>query len=294
MGVAVRLLSFVFFLSFGAQARPLQISCEMIPELVNQVQQSVSPNYLNQYKNFNIKKMYNGLCSIELSDLLSNDIKYLTDKPMPFDGVNCWGSVLFLRGLRSHAIYAHDSEFKWFMNQSQACRQLSEFEPPQAGDLGAMRIKTSQDVVEELHAFIYLNSEYAISKQSYSFEAELELTNVEYFNKAFGTPGVWTDYYRCEKKLVEVESLDVDNATFAEINALVVLVEHELKNGNEIGKDKNLESHLLNKIELINHKLYATNPAPVLQYGRLLFESAIWQFTAVQSGLQTPLEPASK
>lgn len=278
-------------LAFSVHARPLELKCTEVEKVAALVKQSLAPEILqgSQGASFAIKDLGNGNCKLSLENLIRKDLRHLIDKNLPLNGMNCWSTTLLLKGLRPVAIYAHEPEFRWFMNDSSSCRKLEASETPQPGDVGAIRKKTEGGAPEEIHAFIYLHKNLAISKQNYIFDTQIELTHPDYFNKVFATPDTWTDYFRCGKPK-DPRSLDSDTALFDKIEALALRVEKDLKNGVVIGQNERLQSDYLSQIDEINRALFNAKPAPVMTYGRLLFESSIWQFSALQEGDRTPTE----
>lgn len=291
-------------LAFSAHSRPLEVKCSEVGKVISLVKQSVAPQNLKAQSWINLtpQDLGNGKCAITLGSLLKTEIQHLADREQPMNGMNCWSSALYLRGLRPIAIYAHEPEFRWFVDQSKACRKLSKEEAPKTGDIGAIRKQASGGVgkYEELHAFLYLTSALAISKQSYAYDAEVELTQPDYFFKAFGgkergvecesegTCDTWTTYYRCDTKAVDARTLDPDTALYDKILALAQRTEQDLKNGVVIEKDENLQNSYLSQITELNNALFSAKPAPVMTYGRTLFESAVWQFSTLQAGAKTP------
>lgn len=287
----LKTLGFLLPLAFAlsAQARPLEINCNEVGKVLGLVRQALAPEVLSNQSWIQLRpqKLNNGKCTVSLTSTIKSEIRHLIDREQPLNGLNCWATSLYLKGLRPVAIYAHEPEFRWFMNESQACRKLEAGESPQTGDIGAIRKQTNSGITEELHSFIYLHKNLAISKQNYSYDAEIELTHPDYFNQAFATEGTWTDYFRCGKP-ANPRTLDADTALFDKIQALALKAEIDLNAGVVIGENDQLQSEYLDKISEINHALFNAKPAPAMTYGRLLFESTIWQFSSLQSGARTP------
>ncbi len=212
-------------------------------------------------------------CSIQLRDWVAEPLRRLTDRHHKIDGLNCWGSTLFLRGLRDYLFYAHDAEFTHVIEQ--AC---SAVQYPQAGDIGAIRRTYEDGRREELHAFVYLTGDYAISKHSYSYESELEITRPEKFFAVYGDD---VTYYRCAGWRPPAIS--------EQLNQFAAAVARDYWAGHTLENHPLVDGFYLPLIEKLNQEFFF-NAIPMDRYALRLFESAVWQYTYLYSGERTRSE----
>lgn len=286
-------------------ARPVEMSCYQAGQVVSQVQVAVAPEFRPESSRFSkaITQIGQGRCQVSLRYLINSRFDDLIDQELPYDGMNCWSSAMLFKGLRKTAIYMHEPEVKWIFDESKACRKLGAQEKPQTGDIGAIRQFTNSDKtkIEELHAFIFLNPELAISKQSYSFEAQIELTHPDQFFNQFGgkeagvecetskTCEAFTTYYRCDSKQFQNPDLNQEPFLFANIQSLAEKLEVDLRKGTDLSKIPVKDEAYLAEIAVLNDSIFSPTP-PIIPYGLKLFESAVWQYTALQAGARTPMK----
>lgn len=290
--------------SFG-WARPVEMSCYQAGQVVSQVQVAVSASLRPDSARFSkaIQQLGQGRCLVSLRYLINSKLDDLLDQELPYDGVNCWSSTMLLKGLRKTAIYMHEPEVKWIFDESKACRKLGPQEQPKTGDIGAIRqFNSDKTKTEELHAFIYLNPEMAISKQSFSFEAQIELTHPDQFFNQFGgkDAGVecesskncstFTTYYRCESSQFQNPDLIEEPFLYAKIQSLAEKLELDWRQGAVLSKNPVKDEAYLAEIAELNESIFGLTPQPKIPYGIKLFESAVWQYTALQAGARTPMK----
>ncbi len=265
----------------GASAQATPVPCADVAELEQSLALAIVPQVRATVPAF--LKVAN-TCSVQLRDWVKEPIRRLTDREHAVDGLNCWGSVLHLRGLRESAFYAHDREFTYVMDH--ACRKLGSIEQLKPGDVGAIRkqIPGRPGAFEEIHAYIFLNSEFAISKHSYSYAAPLEVTESEKFYSVYGGPGTFTDYYRCGDWVS-----DDPFKVLPAVRQLAIVLEGDYLMGRALGRDPAVDTFYLPLIERLNKIFFAPGAADH-GYAFRLFESAVWQYTYLLTGERTDSE----
>lgn len=244
------------------------------------------------------------ICELALADFLRIPNQALADRSSEFDGPNCWGSALYLRGIRKRPGYAHDREFGLALDANPECRKLLSVETPTAGDIGAIRAGTPARF-EELHGFIYLTPALAISKMSYAHDARLELTRNEAFHQRFGgrhreeeclAPGAptdctaWTSYYRCRPGFAREAALREETLFLGLLDS----VEEELAwswSDRGLAADPARMNALLELIFRTQDAMEELRDPRRHAYAAAVLESLIWQFTAIQYEQKTTLEP---
>ncbi len=307
---APRLALTIFLACFifpSAHARPLELSCSEASQVARLASQAIAPEHLGN-ASAAISRTSDGQCTLSLSGLLSDHLKAIADRPSYVDGPNCWGTTLFLKGLRQHYTYVHDPEFSASLDSSGRCRQLSPQEEPRPGDIGTVRALNQQGRVEERHGFLFLNERTVISRLSFSHEAEAEIAHPETFWNRPGLGGrsrdrecrafggsldcdSWTSYYRCESGAIVEPLLQKQ----PELHSLISSLANELEfSWIEARRTKEVSRQQDYFLELIDKIYGAFSPIPESADRKLswaYFESLIWQYTAVQTQQQSPLNP---
>lgn len=253
-----------FAIAFASSmATAVEVPCDDVPRIEAALAQALAPEVRAS------TSIQRASCSVQLSDWVSEPIRRLTKKDHPVDGLNCWGSAMFLRGLRPVLFYGNDREFTFVMNH--ACTAVDR---PQAGDIGAIRRKVPNGGFEELHAFVYLTPDYAISKHSYSYESRLEITMPEKFFSAYGRE---VTYFRCAGwNTPELP---------AGLRILMSRLQQDYLENRPVQSPR-AEAFYGPLLKYLNHYYFETH-AGELDYGFSLFESAIWQYAYLYSSVRT-------
>lgn len=271
MGAYIRyyFLSLATLIFFAPCTGALTVPCDDLPQLELALKNAIVPELRARLRPLLVSSRTT--CSVNLRDWVSEPIAQLTDRKHKVDGLNCWGSTLYLRGLREHLYYAHDSEFTYVLEQ--ACHPV---QIPQAGDIGAIRQHHDDGRAEEVHAFLYLTPDYAISKHSYSYESELEITHPDKFFEAYGDD---VTYFRCRRWRPPGVSREL--IRFAE------RLERDYLVGAALKRNSQAELFYFPLIEILNGYFFSPGSSE-RGYAFRFFESSVWQYTYLYSGERTP------
>lgn len=113
-------------------------------------------------------------------------VKYQGANPKS-DGPNCWNLSLVMSQILPSLRYSTPEEMQFYM-QPPLCRQLSDGEKREPGDVGAIRHHMGSNKAAEYHGFIYISEKIAYSKNGASKYSPYSLQSLEDVYKAYDVP----------------------------------------------------------------------------------------------------------
>lgn len=122
-----------------------------------------------------------GVCKKEVTTALPEFVEAYQFKHVPTDGPNCWNATLVAAKIVPQVRYTSDLEMNFWM-YSPLCTERRPGEPPQPGDIIAIRDST----YKEVHGFVYISENLSFSKNGYDREVPYSLQD----------PNVVFDVYR--------------------------------------------------------------------------------------------------
>lgn len=141
-------------------------------------------------------------CSADLSACVPSVVLALHDEVPRASGPNCWNAALVASGVLPHIRFTSPEEFRYFLN-SPLCRALENGEAKQPGDVGAIRVVAPQGGgMVEWHGFIYLNDEFAFSKDGAKKSAKYAIQSLEETLRTYSVPAD----ERCRQNRIERNS----------------------------------------------------------------------------------------
>lgn len=196
----------VLFITLLAYAAPLEItregarvflqtsSCERAGSIVTQLERWTKS--LHEQASCQKPGEGEGACKVDITQCLPKHARENIAHVGVVGGANCWNSALTAKGILPALRYVEFDEWNHYL-QPPLCRELDAKEPPQAGDLAAIR--GNGIVNEDVHGFIYISPSWAYNKHDGGPMTPYEILPVREILNGYAVPqgGAYLKNYRC-------------------------------------------------------------------------------------------------
>lgn len=104
------------------------------------------------------------MCDLDITDCAPEHVRKYHGLTTKEAGPNCWNLSLVMSQMIPSMRYSSDQEFSYYL-RPPLCRQLSNTEKREPGDIGALRrVKNNKE--EEVHGFVFISDQYVYSKNN--------------------------------------------------------------------------------------------------------------------------------
>jgi hypothetical protein len=145
-------------------------------------------------------------CDVRIDTVAPNLVKKMENVVPDYDGPNCWNAALVFAQIVPSFRHSSEAEISFWLS-SPLCRELGAQEEPSPGDIVEIR----QGNRTEIHGFIYLTPELALSKNGNKASSPYYLQTPEEVFGVYSVPeacrrvqgvraecSVYANYFTCE------------------------------------------------------------------------------------------------
>lgn len=136
-----------------------------------------------------------GLCRTSIEGCLPEEAIEYHNAYTKYDGPNCWNLALVTAGVLPALRYSTSDEMSFFMN-SPLCRELSQHEKKQPGDIGAFRTDQKKT---EFHGFMWISDSLVYSKNGYTKSSPYAVQSFKKMEEGYNRVRKWICYENSTK-----------------------------------------------------------------------------------------------
>ncbi len=188
-------------------------------------------------------------CQMKINASIPQIAELLEGTKTALSGPNCWNTTLFLSGILNYRRFTSASEMSFWM-QSPYCREIEPSEPPQTGDLIAIRVQSSNRTgYEEIHGMIYISDQLVFSKSTSSRMSAYGIQRANLIYQTFKltdsscmqVKGLahrcnrWSNLYRCKSPSNDLDLFKRSHAEFENLFAQTENIESQLSTFARLG-----------------------------------------------------------
>jgi hypothetical protein len=180
-------------------------TCPSVKKLILDIKSwTEHTDFLNEKTNCDIDSLYfeqtSNACSFDITTCVPEHVKKFQDSKPLIEGPNCWNLSLVITEIIPVLRYTSPNEMSYYM-RSPLCRQISDQDQKQPGDIGAIRTIKNQKITE-YHGFIYISDKISYSKNGYQTTNGYSLQSLDSIFKLYDVP----NKKQCRKNEISVNT----------------------------------------------------------------------------------------